>query len=372
MSTSTVALTIEMPSLDASLSWNALATLVVGMSHELPARTPPAAAAPARRPGPAPTPGPAPRATCPPPATPTRSTTRTHRARASRSSGRQYWWTSAATPRSRRRFACSPTRSRAKFNEATRYRKFTRSWRHCPRARERGQPDVVAEVMTVAFDDLRAAGVATKSACGLTGRSRATHYRRLRPPRPRRPPIPQAERNAPTQAMTPAERAAVLVALNTGENADLSIGQVWVRELDEGRYWCSLSSMYRTPALPVRPGSDALRRPTRRRSSPNSSPTDPRRCGAGTSRNCVGRQGRVVPPVRPDRHLLAVQPRVDRLAARGLRARQGLPERGDPHQRLRPAHRARGSRHLDEVQTRVRITRRSWRHSVSLAPPCLE
>jgi len=94
--------------------------------------------------------------------------------------------------------------------------------------------------MTVAFDDLRAAGVAVQSACGLTGRSRATHYRRLRPPRSRRPPIPQAERNPPTQAMSPAERAAVLVALNTGENADLSIGQVWVRELDEGRYWCSL------------------------------------------------------------------------------------------------------------------------------------
>src|SRR5664280_2800841 len=37
MSTSTVALTIEMPSLDASLSWNALESLVVGMSHEVPA-----------------------------------------------------------------------------------------------------------------------------------------------------------------------------------------------------------------------------------------------------------------------------------------------------------------------------------------------
>src|SRR5664280_1462355 len=38
MSTSTVALTIEIPSLDASLSWNALESLVVGMSHEVPAR----------------------------------------------------------------------------------------------------------------------------------------------------------------------------------------------------------------------------------------------------------------------------------------------------------------------------------------------
>ena len=99
--------------------------------------------------------------------------------------------------------------------------------------------------MTVAFDGLREAGVATRTACSLTGRARASHYRRLRPPQVRRPPIPQSQRKAPTQALSPAERAAVLGVLNTVGNADLSIGQVWVRELDEGRYWCSLSSMYR-------------------------------------------------------------------------------------------------------------------------------
>ena len=99
--------------------------------------------------------------------------------------------------------------------------------------------------MTETFDDLRGAGVATRTACTLTGRARASHYRRLRPPPARRPPIPQAERRAPTQALSPDERAAVLGVLNTVGNADLSIGQVWFRELDEGRYWCSLSSMYR-------------------------------------------------------------------------------------------------------------------------------
>ena len=102
--------------------------------------------------------------------------------------------------------------------------------------------------MTVAFDGLRAAGVATRTVCALTGRSRTSHYRRLRPPPVRRPPIPQSERRAPTQALSPAERAAVLGVLNTVGNADLSIGQVWVRELDRGRYWCSLSSMYRIAA----------------------------------------------------------------------------------------------------------------------------
>ena len=99
--------------------------------------------------------------------------------------------------------------------------------------------------MTVAFDGLREAGVATRTACTLTGRARASHYRRLRPPPVRRPPIPQSQRKAPTQALSPAERVAVLDVLNTVGHADLSIGQVWFRELHEGRYWCSLSSMYR-------------------------------------------------------------------------------------------------------------------------------
>jgi len=99
--------------------------------------------------------------------------------------------------------------------------------------------------MSVAFDHLRAVGTTTVAACALTGRARATHYRRLTPPARVVDPVPQSQRTPPPQALSVAERAAVLAALNTGPNADLSIGQVWARELDEGRYWCSLSSMYR-------------------------------------------------------------------------------------------------------------------------------
>jgi len=47
------------------------------------------------------------------------------------------------------------------------------------------------------------------------------------------------------QALSLAERAAVLTLINTEAYADLSIGQIWARELDEGRYWCSASTMYR-------------------------------------------------------------------------------------------------------------------------------
>lgn len=45
--------------------------------------------------------------------------------------------------------------------------------------------------------------------------------------------------------MSPAERHTVLQLLNRGEYADLAPAQVWARELDAGRYWCSESTMYR-------------------------------------------------------------------------------------------------------------------------------
>jgi transposase InsO family protein len=56
---------------------------------------------------------------------------------------------------------------------------------------------------------------------------------------------PWLPRTAPPQALSPAEREQVLAVLNTPAYADLAIPQVWARELDQGRYWCSMSTMYR-------------------------------------------------------------------------------------------------------------------------------
>jgi putative transposase len=75
----------------------------------------------------------------------------------------------------------------------------------------------------------------------LTGRSRATHYRRLHPPVPKAP----RPRRASPIALSSAERQAVLGLLNRPGYVDLAPAQVWARELDEGRYWCSQSTMYR-------------------------------------------------------------------------------------------------------------------------------
>src|SRR5205807_2423035 len=61
------------------------------------------------------------------------------------------------------------------------------------------------------------------AACRLTGRSRATHYRRLRPPAPRE----RIPRRPPASALSTVERAQVLALLNRPEYADLPPAQVW-------------------------------------------------------------------------------------------------------------------------------------------------
>ncbi len=70
----------------------------------------------------------------------------------------------------------------------------------------------------------------------------ATHHRHAHPkPRvhgPRRRPMHPAELSA-------VERAEILTVLNSDAYADSSVTQVWARELDEGRYWCSARTMYR-------------------------------------------------------------------------------------------------------------------------------
>ncbi len=90
------------------------------------------------------------------------------------------------------------------------------------------------------LDDL-AAVTSTKQACALLGASRATRYRRLRPPATRSP----APRPAPPNALSEAERQHILGVLRSAEYCDLAPAQVWARLLDDGVYLCSISTMYR-------------------------------------------------------------------------------------------------------------------------------
>jgi transposase InsO family protein len=76
----------------------------------------------------------------------------------------------------------------------------------------------------------------------LTGRSRATHYRRLKPAAA---PTPSTPHGPSPIALSPAERQVVLDVLHQPRYADLAPTQVWARELDENRYHASVSTMYR-------------------------------------------------------------------------------------------------------------------------------
>ena len=82
----------------------------------------------------------------------------------------------------------------------------------------------------------------TARACRLLGKSRATHYRRQRPPPVRLPPRP---RPIPPNALSEAERAAVLAVLTSPRFLDKSVAQTWATLLDEGTYLASMATMHR-------------------------------------------------------------------------------------------------------------------------------
>jgi putative transposase len=95
-------------------------------------------------------------------------------------------------------------------------------------------------VIEAAFGELEPI-VGTKGACHATGRPRASHYRRMRPPAVG----PLKPRPTPPNALTPAERQAVLGMLHGERFVDRAPAQVWATLLDEGTYLASPSTMYR-------------------------------------------------------------------------------------------------------------------------------
>ncbi len=83
--------------------------------------------------------------------------------------------------------------------------------------------------------------IGTQGACRALGASRASLYRRRRPPRVRE----HRPRPTPTRALSDAERAAVLAQLHSQRFVDSSPAEVWATLLDEGTYLASERTMYR-------------------------------------------------------------------------------------------------------------------------------
>jgi putative transposase len=85
--------------------------------------------------------------------------------------------------------------------------------------------------------------IGTRAACAALGRSRATYYRQHRqsPPTPR----PPRARAAQPRALTAAERAEVLGVLHADRFVDQAPASIYATLLDNGRYLCSVPTMYR-------------------------------------------------------------------------------------------------------------------------------
>ncbi len=83
--------------------------------------------------------------------------------------------------------------------------------------------------------------IGTLPACRALGASRASVYRRRRPPRIRE----HRPRPTPARALSDTERGAVLEQLNSRRFVDTSPAQVWATLLDEGTYLASERTMYR-------------------------------------------------------------------------------------------------------------------------------
>jgi putative transposase len=108
-------------------------------------------------------------------------------------------------------------------------------------------PGTVEELMTEAVEAALVElvpVVGTRAACAAVGRARATHYRHHRvgsPPAVR----PRVEPRLQPRALSDRERAEVLEVLHCERFVDAAPAAVYATLLDEGRYLCSESTMYR-------------------------------------------------------------------------------------------------------------------------------
>ncbi len=99
-----------------------------------------------------------------------------------------------------------------------------------------------AAIVRAAVEEL-ALVVGVAPACEAFGFTRSSFYRRRQPTVPQ-PPAETSQRRSP-RGLTPEEKQTVRALLNSERFCDLSPRQVYATLLDEGEYYCSISTMYR-------------------------------------------------------------------------------------------------------------------------------
>jgi putative transposase len=152
--------------------------------------------------------------------------------------------------------------------------------------------------------------VGVAAACASLGVARATYYRHAAPD-----PTPHEPRPTPARTLTADERAVVLAELSSPRFVDLAPREVYARLLDEHRYLCSISTMYRVLAAAgaTRERRDVLHHPSY--AKPELIATAPNQLCLVVGHHQAARaaEGHVLLPVRRPR---PVQPLRGRLDAR--------------------------------------------------------
>lgn len=87
------------------------------------------------------------------------------------------------------------------------------------------------------------AGIGIKPACDALGLNRATYYRHKAPPVAKEQSAAAAP--APARALSPEERREVLDLMHSERFMDQAPREIYATLLDEGRYLCSVRTMYR-------------------------------------------------------------------------------------------------------------------------------
>ena len=102
--------------------------------------------------------------------------------------------------------------------------------------------------------------IGVSRACYALGVARATLYRLMRS---QSSPSDSNHRSKPERSLSDQEREAVLAVLHSDRFVDQSPGEVYATLLDEGRYLCSVRTMYRIleTAEEVRERRDQARHP---------------------------------------------------------------------------------------------------------------
>ncbi len=85
--------------------------------------------------------------------------------------------------------------------------------------------------------------IGKRAACAAVDRSRASYYRQHRQSPP--PPRPTRDRAPHPRVLSPVERAEVLGVLHQERFVDQAPASIYANLLDEGRYLCSIPTMYR-------------------------------------------------------------------------------------------------------------------------------